>query len=109
MKKIINDPHDVVPEMVNGMTRSYPQYIEKIEGTEAVVRADKASMKDRVGIISGGGSGHEPTHAGFVGDGMLSAAVCGLHLRQIKYMQPLKPLIGVRAFSWLSKIIQAMS
>ena len=46
-------------------TRSYPQYIEKIEGTEAVVRADKASMKDRVGIISGGGSGHEPTHAWF--------------------------------------------
>ncbi len=77
MKKIINDPHDVVPEMVDGMTRSYPQYIEKIEGTEAVVRADKESMKDRVGIISGGGSGHEPTHAGFVGDGMLSAAVCG--------------------------------
>ena len=77
MKKIINDPHDVVPEMVNGMTRSYPQYIEKIEGTEAVVRADKESMKDRVGIISGGGSGHEPTHAGFVGEGMLSAAVCG--------------------------------
>ena len=77
MKKIINDPHDVVPEMVDGMTRSYPQYIEKIGGTEAVVRADKASMKDRVGIISGGGSGHEPTHAGFVGEGMLSAAVCG--------------------------------
>lgn len=77
MKKIINDPHDVVPEMVDGMTRSYPQYIKKIEGTEAVVRADKASMKDRVGIISGGGSGHEPTHAGFVGEGMLSAAVCG--------------------------------
>ena len=77
MKKIINDPHDVVPEMVDGMTRSYPQYIEKIEGTEAVVRADKASMKDKVGIISGGGSGHEPTHAGFVGEGMLSAAVCG--------------------------------
>lgn len=77
MKKIINDPHDVVPEMVDGMTRSYPQYIEKIEGTEAVVRADKESMKDRVGIISGGGSGHEPTHAGFVGEGMLSAAVCG--------------------------------
>ncbi len=77
MKKIINDPHDVVPEMVNGMTRSYPQYIEKIAGTEAVVRADKDSMKDKVGIISGGGSGHEPTHAGFVGEGMLSAAVCG--------------------------------
>ena len=77
MKKIINNPHDVVPEMVEGMVRSYPQYIEKIDGTEAVVRANKDSMKGKVGIVSGGGSGHEPTHAGFVGEGMLSAAVCG--------------------------------
>lgn len=77
MKKIINNPHDVVPEMVEGMVRSYPQYIEKIEGTEAVVRANEDSMKGKVGIVSGGGSGHEPTHAGFVGEGMLSAAVCG--------------------------------
>lgn len=76
MKKIINDPHDVVPEMVDGMTRSYPQYIEKIEGTETVVRSDKESMKGKVGIVSGGGSGHGPTHAGYVGKGMLSAAVC---------------------------------
>ena len=77
MKKIINDPHNVVPEMVMGMTRSYPQFIEKIPDTEAVVRADKDSMKGKVGIVSGGGSGHEPTHAGYVGKGMLSAAVCG--------------------------------
>ena len=77
MKKIINDPANIVPEMVNGMVRSYPQYVEKIKGTEAVVRADKDSMKGKVGIVSGGGSGHEPTHAGFVGKGMLSAAVCG--------------------------------
>src|SRR5699024_4351019 len=77
MKKIINDPHDMVPEIIDVMTKSYPQYIEKIEGTQTAVRADKPSMKDKVGIISGGGSGHEPTHAGFVGEGMLSAAVCG--------------------------------
>ena len=77
MKKIINDPHNVVPEMVSGMTRSYPQFIEKISDTEAVVRSDKESMKRKVGIISGGGSGHEPTHAGYVGKGMLSAAICG--------------------------------
>lgn len=61
MKKIINDPHNVVAEMVSGMTRSYPQFIEKIPDTEAVVRSDKESMKGKVGIISGGGSGHEPT------------------------------------------------
>ena len=77
MKKIINNPADCVPEMVDGLVRTYPQIIEQIPGTEAVVRSDKASMKGKVGIVSGGGSGHEPTHAGFVGKGMLSAAVCG--------------------------------
>ncbi|KRL05437.1 dihydroxyacetone kinase subunit DhaK [Liquorilactobacillus oeni DSM 19972] len=77
MKKIINSPQDVVPEMVDGLVRSYPEYLERIPDTEAVVRSDKASMKGKVGIVSGGGSGHEPAHAGFVGKGMLSAAVCG--------------------------------
>ena len=77
MKKIINNPADVVPEMVNGMVRLYPQYIEKIDGTEVMVRSDKESMQGKVGIVSGGGSGHEPSHAGFVGKGMLSAAVAG--------------------------------
>ena len=77
MKKIINNPHDVVPEMIKGMARSYPQYVSQIEGTEVLARSDKDSMKGKVGIVSGGGSGHEPTHAGFVGKGMLSAAACG--------------------------------
>ena len=77
MKKIINDPSNVVSEMVDGLVRSYPQYLTQIDGTEAVVRTDKDSMKGKVGLVSGGGSGHEPTHAGYVGQGMLSAAVCG--------------------------------
>lgn len=77
MKKIINDPEAVVPEMVDGLVRAYPQILEQISDTTAVVRADKASMQGKVAVISGGGSGHEPTHAGFVGKGMLSAAVCG--------------------------------
>lgn len=76
-EKIINDPANVVSEMIDGMVRSYPQYVEKIAGTEVVIRSDKESMKGKVGIVSGGGSGHEPAHAGFVGKGMLSAAVCG--------------------------------
>ncbi|WEV38032.1 dihydroxyacetone kinase subunit DhaK [Lactobacillus sp. ESL0680] len=77
MKKIINDPANVVPEMVAGMVRSYPQFIEQVPDAEAVMRSDKESMKGKVGLVSGGGSGHEPTHAGFVGKGMLSASVCG--------------------------------
>ncbi|MHC3378016.1 dihydroxyacetone kinase subunit DhaK [Ligilactobacillus equi] len=77
MKKIINNPGNVVDEMVSGLVRSYPQYVERVAGTEAVVRSNKESMKGKVGIVSGGGSGHEPSHAGFVGQGMLTAAVCG--------------------------------
>ena len=77
MKKIINDVGNVVPEMVDGLVRSYPQYLRQIPDTEAVMRADEDSMAGKVGIVSGGGSGHEPAHAGFVGKGMLSGAVCG--------------------------------
>lgn len=77
MKKIIDNPNDVVDEMVSGMSKAYPQYIRRISQTDALVRANEASMTDKVGLVSGGGSGHEPTHAGFVGKGMLSAAVCG--------------------------------
>ena len=77
MKKIINDPSNVVSEMVDGLVRAYPQYLTQIDGTEAVVRTNKDSMKGKVGLVSGGGSGHEPAHAGYVGQGMLSVAVCG--------------------------------
>lgn len=77
MKKIINDPNDVVEEMINGMSIAYPQYLQRLEKTTVLLRADRDSMNGKVGLVSGGGSGHEPTHAGFVGKGMLSAAVCG--------------------------------
>ncbi|QYN58698.1 dihydroxyacetone kinase subunit DhaK [Lactobacillus panisapium] len=77
MKKIIDNPNYVVDEMVSGMSKAYPQYIRRILQTDALVRANEASMTGKVGLVSGGGSGHEPTHAGFVGKGMLSAAVCG--------------------------------
>lgn len=77
MKKIINDPANVVEEMVRGMTKVYPQYIKKIPNTTAMIRSDEKSMKNKVGIVSGGGSGHEPAHAGYIGRGMLTAAVAG--------------------------------
>lgn len=77
MKKIINNPHDVVPEMIDGMVRSYPEIVKQIPDTYGIIRADTASMEGKVGIVSGGGSGHEPTHGGYVGKGMLSAAVAG--------------------------------
>ncbi|CAL1369073.1 unnamed protein product [Linum trigynum] len=79
-KKLINDPNDVVTEFIEGLVESYPgmQYLDGFPEVKVVLRADVAGAKnDKVAIISGGGSGHEPAHAGFVGEGMLTAAVCG--------------------------------
>ena len=73
MKKIINNPNDVVKEMLQGMAKSDPS-IRYIADSDIIVRSQKA---DKVGILTGGGSGHEPAHAGYVGYGMLDAAVAG--------------------------------
>ncbi|WP_422924064.1 glycerone kinase [Singulisphaera sp. PoT] len=77
MKKLINRPEAVVEEMVEGLVAIDPRIV-RVPGQTVVVRADADSIKDRqVTLISGGGSGHEPAHAGYVGRGMLSAAVAG--------------------------------
>lgn len=73
MKKIINDPNTVVEEMLKGIEISNP---DVIYDTEGVVIARKNKI-EKVGLVSGGGSGHEPAHAGYVGYGMLDAAVSG--------------------------------
>lgn len=75
MKKIINNPDDVVEEMIEGLVNAFPKEIHRVNDSRVIARNYVGEGK--VGIISGGGSGHEPTHAGFVGKGMLSAAVCG--------------------------------
>lgn len=75
MKKLINSPENVVDEMLNGLALAYPQYLKRLNGLEVMVRSNK--KKGKVALVSGGGSGHEPAHAGFVGEGMLDAAVCG--------------------------------
>ena len=76
MKKLINSVDNVVDEMLNGMTAAFPQYIERVPGTDVVARTG-AKKTDKVVLISGGGSGHEPAHGGYVGKGMLDAAVAG--------------------------------
>jgi dihydroxyacetone kinase len=77
MKKLINRPEAVVEEMVEGLVAAYPG-LRRLPGQTAVVRADLSDPSKRpVALISGGGSGHEPAHAGYVGRGMLSAAVAG--------------------------------
>ncbi|TQD70699.1 hypothetical protein C1H46_043763 [Malus baccata] len=88
-KKLINDPNDVVVEFIEGLVETYPglQYLDgssvpkfRIWGLQVkvVLRADvSGGTYDKVAIISGGGSGHEPAQSGFVGEGMLTAAICG--------------------------------
>ncbi|AFK08140.1 dihydroxyacetone kinase, DhaK subunit [Mesotoga prima MesG1.Ag.4.2] len=75
MKKLINDPKSVVIEMCQGMVKAFPENLALDE--EFMVISRKNPNKNKVNLISGGGSGHEPAHAGFVGRGMLDAAVCG--------------------------------
>lgn len=75
MKKIINNPNEVVSEMLKGLAKANPKVRYLGEGIEVIARAEKTPGK--VGVITGGGSGHEPAHAGYVGKGMLDAAVCG--------------------------------
>ena len=77
MKKFINNPEDVVEEMLQGLAVLHPGSV-RLPGHKALVRADAEQVRDRqVAILSGGGSGHEPAHAGYIGSGMLSAAVAG--------------------------------
>ena len=75
MKKFINDVSQVENEMIQGMIKAYPEHLRKLDCGNVVVRATKKEGK--VALISGGGSGHEPAHGGFVGTGMLDAAVAG--------------------------------
>ena len=77
MKKFINRPEDVVEEMLQGFSVLHPGLI-RLPGHQVMVRADAEQARDsQVALISGGGSGHEPAHAGYVGAGMLSAAISG--------------------------------
>lgn len=75
MKKFINEACLVEDQMIQGMVKAYPQYLRKLDCGNVVVRSKKKEGK--VALISGGGSGHEPAHGGYVGEGMLDAAVAG--------------------------------
>ncbi|MFE3199431.1 dihydroxyacetone kinase family protein [Embleya sp. NPDC055664] len=78
MKKLINSARDVVPEMLEGLALANPG-IALLDGANVALRADARAyaQSGRVAVISGGGAGHEPAHAGYVGPGMLTAAVSG--------------------------------
>ncbi|HEY3229341.1 MAG TPA: dihydroxyacetone kinase subunit DhaK [Roseiflexaceae bacterium] len=76
MKKLINSPETVVTDELAGVAAAHPELVRVHFDPDYVVRAD-APVKGKVGVISGGGSGHEPMHGGFVGRGMLDAACPG--------------------------------
>jgi dihydroxyacetone kinase-like protein len=75
MKKLINDPSNVVAEALQGIEAAHPDL--RVDHQHKIIYRGDAPRRDKVGIISGGGSGHEPLHGGFVGLGMLDAACAG--------------------------------
>ena len=76
MKKLINDPADVVAEELQGIAEAHADRVRVMTDPNVIVRAD-APVPGKVALVSGGGSGHEPMHGGFVGMGMLDAACPG--------------------------------
>jgi dihydroxyacetone kinase-like protein len=76
MKKLINDVNDIVTESLLGVANAHSDLV-KVDHEHKVVYRNDAPVANKVGIISGGGSGHEPLHGGFVGHGMLDAACAG--------------------------------
>lgn len=75
MKKLINDVNLVEEQMIQGLVKAYPDKLRKLDCGNVVVRREKKEGK--VALVSGGGSGHEPAHGGYVGVGMLDGAVAG--------------------------------
>ena len=75
MKKLINDPAEVVADALRGFEAAHPEL--RVDHLNRVVYRGDAPVAGKVGLVSGGGSGHEPLHAGFVGPGMLDAACAG--------------------------------
>jgi dihydroxyacetone kinase-like protein len=75
MKKIINDPSTVVDESLAGLAAAHPSLV--LDAANRVISRAGGARHGKVGLVSGGGAGHEPLHAGFVGVGMLDAAISG--------------------------------
>ncbi|PLT33727.1 dihydroxyacetone kinase subunit DhaK [Bacillus sp. V5-8f] len=77
MKKLINDPNTVVDEMIEGYVKAYPQYVRQLEENKRSLVTAKETKEHKVGVLIGGGSGHEPAFMGYVGDGMADGVAIG--------------------------------
>ncbi|OCA82590.1 MULTISPECIES: dihydroxyacetone kinase subunit DhaK [unclassified Bacillus (in: firmicutes)] len=103
MKKIINKPENLVMEMANGLIMAHPE-LEFLKKYKIIKK--RVINENKVSLISGGGSGHEPAHAGFVGKGMLDAAVCGdvfASPSQIQVYQGIKAAAGQKGVLMIIK------
>jgi len=76
MQRIINNPNDVVDDMINGFVKAHKDIIEKTENNR-VLKYKKAPIKNKVGIVTGGGSGHKPAFIGYIGENMVDAVAIG--------------------------------
>ncbi len=76
-KKLINDPAAVVDEMIEGMLAAHPRHLRRAEGHRRALVAVDGPRTGKVGLVVGGGSGHEPTFAGLVGRGLADAVAVG--------------------------------
>jgi dihydroxyacetone kinase DhaK subunit len=107
MKKIINTPETVVEEMCEGLCLAHSDIVELDRENRFIRRKEK--NPDKVALISGGGSGHEPAHAGFVGKGMLDAAVCGDVFASPSIMQIYNAILQVQSPKGVMLIVKNYS
>lgn len=110
MKKLINNPEDVVKEELQGIELAHPDLVKVFYDPDYIIRAD-APVQGKVALVSGGGSGHEPMHGGFVGKGMLDAACPVQYLPaqpQTRCSRPPRQLTVAQAFCISSKTTPAM-
>lgn len=108
MKKFINNPEKVVRDMIDGMLFAHSDKLQNMAETNIIIRAN-SPFPGKVAIVSGGGSGHEPAHIGFVGNGMLDAAVMGEIFTSPTPDQILKAIQKVDAGSGVLLIVKNYS
>ncbi|HWO95873.1 MAG TPA: dihydroxyacetone kinase subunit DhaK [Bacillus sp. (in: firmicutes)] len=77
MKKLINNPNNVVDEMIEGYVKAFPQYVKQLPENKRSLVTAKETREGKVGVLIGGGSGHEPAFMGYVGDGMADGVAIG--------------------------------
>jgi len=101
-KKIINDPENAVAEFIQGLLAQFPNTLTQLSGQDVIL---KKNLTPQVQLLSGGGSGHEPSHAGWIGEGMLSGAILGGIFASPSVAAVLSAVRNVSAYSDKSPVL----